>query len=127
MEKINQPVILDPERFYDLAKKDYEKRLDQMYNRENHGAKKIKKRPEDFFKVLRRSSKDYLIFPTLEEAGIDTWEKVTKEAFLVDDKKSEQPARIRDLVVNLHTYCVLECQKDYDAQLQQTEKSETNG
>ena len=124
MEKTKQPVILDPERFYDLAKKDYEKRLDQMYNRENHGTHNFKKRPEDFFKVLRRSSKDFLIFPTLEEAGIDTWEKVTKEAFLVDYKKSQQPARIRDIVSNFHTYCILECQKDYDAQIQETE---TNG
>ncbi len=55
-----------------------------------------------------KKGRAYLLFPLLERHGIDTWEKLQAESFLIDEKKSQLSREVRDAITHLHTHCMLE-------------------
>lgn len=99
-----EKIVLDPSKYYEEAKAKYTVLM-------------AGKLPS----TLNRKGKIYMTFPLLEEEGIHTWEDLQREAELIDDKESKLSATARDIAINLHTHCTLQCLNEYQAQ---TEKKD---
>lgn len=99
MPEIN--VSKTPETFFLEAKEKY---LNYLHSRE----KLAKKRPSDYFKTFNKRQRAVLHFPILEKNGINTWQELEAEAERIDNKESTLSSTDRDMVLNVHTACLIE-------------------
>lgn len=92
---------IDPERYYQEAKKQFQ---DEQSKRMGPVRK-----PGDYFTSLNKKGRSYYLFPLLERNGLDSWEKINTEVYLIDEKKSQFSREVRDAIVHLHTHCIIQC------------------
>lgn len=84
---------INPEYFYNLAKKDYERRVAEFLRT------KMK---------VNKAVKVYLLFPVLKKYGINSWAELERAMVEIDEKVSTLPAMAREVVIHLYTHCLYE-------------------